>query len=173
MPLIVETGSGANPLANSYATVAELRDYAEARGIDLDAVTDAQAEAIMIKAMDYLESLATKFKGARATQAQPLQWPRIDVWGVSFFDALYPSDSIPRELKYAQLSLAVEAQNGADLLPSELPSAKGAIIKERIEGAVEIAYANNADRSRTPAFAKANALLSSLLKSGGLTLARS
>ena len=173
MALIVETGTGANPLANSYATVSELRDYAEARGVDLDAVTDAQAEALMVKAMDYLESLAGKYKGARATQAQPLQWPRIDVWGVSFFDALYPSDSIPRELKYAQLSLAVEAQNGADLLPSELPSAKGAIIKERIEGAVEIAYANNADRSRTPAFAKANALLSSLLKSGGLTLARS
>lgn len=173
MALIIETGAGDNPLANSYATVQDLRDYADMRGVDLSGVTDAQAEAMMIKAMDYLESLAGRYKGARASQDQPLAWPRAEVWGVSFFDALYPSDEIPRELKYAQLSLAVESHGGADLLPNELPSEKGAIIKERIEGAIEIAYANPSSRSRTPAFAKANALLSSLLKSGGMTLVRS
>jgi hypothetical protein len=94
------------------------------------------------------------------------------VWGVSFFDALYPSNEIPRELKFAQLSLAVESQAGNELMPNDLPTDKGAIVKERIEGAVEIAYANPASRSRTPAFAKADALLSSLLERGGLKLVR-
>lgn len=170
MPLIIETGAGTDPTANSYGSVQELRDYADARGVDLATVSDAQAEILMIKAMDYLESLAARYKGARASQAQPLQWPRIDVWGVSYFDALYPSDEIPRELKFAQLALAVEANAGNDLQPND--SGKGAIIKERIEGAVEIAYANQTGRARSPAFAKAEALLSSLLVSGGLKLVR-
>ena len=170
MALIIETGAGDNPSANSYGSVQDLRDYAEMRGIDLTGVTDAQAEALMIKAMDYLESLSARYKGARASQAQPLAWPRVDVWGVSFFDALYPSDEIPRELKYAQLALAVEANAGNDLQPND--DGKGQVIKERIEGAVEIAYANPTSRSRTPAFAKADALLSSLLVSNGLSLVR-
>lgn len=173
MALIVETGTGDNPSANSYSTVQDLRDYSEMRGVDLSGLTDAQAEASMINAMDYLEALAPRYKGVKASQTQPLQWPRSEVWGVSFFDALYPNDEIPRELKYAQLALAVEAQAGNDLMPNELPGEQGAVIKERIEGAVEIAYANPTSRRRTPAFAKADALLSSLLKSNGLTLVRS
>lgn len=171
MALIVETGSGTNPGANSYATLQDLRDYASARGVDLSSVTDADAEVLMIKAMDYLESLAPKYKGMKATLAQPLQWPRVDVWGVGFFDALLPSNEIPRELIYAQLSLAVEAFAGNDLMPND--DGKGAIIKERIEGAIEIAYQNSGGTKRPPAFSKANALLSSLLKYNGMILARS
>lgn len=171
MALIVETGAGNNPAANSYATTQDLRDYASARGVDLSSVSDADAEILMIKAMDYLESLGPKFKGMKSTLAQPLQWPRVDVWGVGFFDALLPSNEIPRELIFAQLSLAVESFAGNELMPND--DGKGAIIKERIEGAIEIAYQNNSGRQRPPAFAKANALLSSLLKHNGLVLARS
>lgn len=172
MALIIEDGTGSNPAANSYRSVADLRLYASLRGIDITALTDTECEVLLIKAMDYLEAQGKRYKGRKANIDQPLQWPRADAWGIVYDYALYSSTEIPRELEYAQLALAIEARDN-DLQPNQLPSDKGPVTSETIEGAVSIAYANPGSRSRTPAFAKPEALLANLYKRNGLTLVRS
>jgi len=173
MALVIETGAGDNPSANSYASVQDLRDYADARGVDLSALTDPECEPLMIRAMDYLEGLRGRYKGviAHPEYPQPLQWPRADAWGIAYPDALFPSDQIPRELIYAQLALAIDAQDN-DLQPNRLPTDTGPVTKERVEGAVEVTYAAPVQQQYTPAFAKADALLAPLLKNNGLFLVR-
>jgi hypothetical protein len=170
MTIIVETGSGDNASANSYADVTGLRDYAELRGADLP-VDDADCEVLLIKAMDYLESLAAKYKGHKTKASQPLQWPRADVWGVDRVGELLANNAIPRALEYAQYSLAIEA-NAVDLQPTRLPTDSGPIVREKVDVS-EVEYANEGRLRSTPAFAKADALLSALLTTTGLFLIRS
>lgn len=172
MALVKEDGTGSDPTANTYQEVSDLRAYATARGIDLTASDDAALEVLLTKAMDYLESLRDKFKGYIANEGQPLQWPRADVWDVAYPGALTPGDSIPSELEKAQLALALEARD-VDLLPTRLPTDKGSVQKERVEGAVEVVYNNPATVQHVAAFAKADALLAPLLKRNGLFLVRS
>ena len=169
MALIAEDGTGTNPNANSYSTVETLRNYAVARGVDLSGVPDADCEVMLIKAMDYIEAKRSRFQGKKTNPSQPLQWPREGVW---VDNMLVGSDSIPRELEYAQLSLAMEAKD-IDLQPNRLPTDKGAVIREKVEGAVEVVYANNGNVSSVSAFAKPEALLTPLYKRNGLTLVRS
>ena len=170
MTLIIEDGSIVTN-ANSYVTVVELAAYALLRGTDLSGLNEAQTEALIIKAMDYLESKRGQYKGSRVSSDQELQWPRLGVYDVDLQGELYPHDAIPRELKYAQMSLAIEA-NSHDLQPNRLRSDKGQVIKEKIDGAIEVEYANSGAVQSIPAFAKADALLSPLLKHNGLELVR-
>ncbi|WP_444959676.1 DnaT-like ssDNA-binding protein [Microbulbifer sp. VVAC002] len=171
MALTIEYGTGSDSSANSYASVQDLRDYAGARGVDLSALSDAECEPLLIRAMDFLESKRDRYKGYISTQGQPLQWPRADAWGISYPDALFPSNEIPRELVYAQLALAIEAREN-DLQPNRLPTDTGPITKERVEGAIDVTYAAPIQQQFTPAFAKADALLAPLLKNNGLFLVR-
>ena len=172
MALVIEDGSGSDQTANTYQDIDDLRLYAQLRGVDLTAESDEALEALLHQAMDYLESLRDRYKGRIANIDQPLQWPRSDVWDVAYPGVLAPNDSIPRELQKAQLALAVEARDN-DLLPTRLPSDTGPVIKEKVEGAVEVAYANPGKVNHVAAFAKSDALLAPLLKRNGLTLVRS
>lgn len=158
MALIIETGFGTNPAANSYATVSEFRSYATARGVAVTLYTDAQCEVYLIKAMDYLESKADTYKGKKSQSSQALQFPRYDMYGVlGDDDELFPSTSIPPAVKSAQCQLAIESISN-DLLPTA-KSGKGNVIREKIEGAVEVAYSENGALS-APSFPKVDALLS-------------
>lgn len=169
--IVLEDGSGSNPEANSYNTVANLRTYAGLRGVTLP-TEDSDCEALLIKAMDYLEAQRDRYKGNVVSATQPLQWPRDNAYGISFPDALYSKTDIPRNLEYAQLALAIEAINN-DLMPTILPSDTGAQSSVKIEGAVEVVYRDpTGGGARVPAFAKAEALLSVLYKNNGLTLIR-
>ncbi len=67
MALEVEDGTGKAD-ANSYVSVAEYRAYAQARGVSLP-VDDAQVEAQLTQAMDYVESFRAKYQGRKT-------WPR-------------------------------------------------------------------------------------------------
>ena len=112
MALIVETGSIVTN-ANSYVSDTDYTTYATARNKTVGS-TEALREAELLKAMDYLESYRSKFKGAKVTRDQPLQWPRYDV----FIDGYQiDSNAIPSELKNAQMELAILA-NSTDLVPS-------------------------------------------------------
>ena len=170
MPLIIEDGSGSNQSANSYGDVAGLRAYAEGRGVDLSDLTDKEVSVFMIKAMDYLEAQRGRYKGHKTNAAQPLQWPRSDVWDVDLPGKLLGSTEIPRELEYAQYALAIDARD-QDLQPNRLPSDKGAVIREKVEGAIEVVYAERKQHF-TPAFAKPDALLAPLYKNRGLSVIR-
>ena len=89
--------------ANSYVTEAELTTYAADRGITLTAATDV----LLIKAMDYIESLA--FIGDKHKESQPLQWPRDEV----YIDRYYiERETIPKELKNGvyTAALAIDAE---------------------------------------------------------------
>lgn len=160
MALIIETGAIVDG-ANSYQTVADLRAYAGLRGESVPEA-DADCEVLLIKAMDAMQALP--FKGERVSKDQPLPWPRKHVIVEGF---PYPETELPRQLGQAQCALAIEAQT-VDLLPTTPVNAKGPVTSERIEGAVTVTYANPTRPNSVPAVAKAQALLSVLLRQNGL-----
>lgn len=167
MALTIEDGTIVTG-ANSYQDVSDLRTYAALRGVDVTGQADADVEVLLIKAMDYIEAQRDRFQGIKVDADQGLQWPRSGVWvdGLSIAHT-----DIPRELKYAQLSLALEALNH-DLQPNRLPEDKGRVVKEKV-GELEVVYEKDTTPNQVPAFAKGHALLSVLYKRNGLTLVRS
>lgn len=162
MAIVVENGSIVAG-ANSYASVADLDAYAAERGVSLSVTTDADKEALLIKAMDWMDAKCGElWQGERVSIDQPLAWPRSGVW----LDNIHqPIDSIPRNLQYGQLAAAVEA-DAADLQQNRAPA-----IKRQKVGELEIEYTNEGKRMAVSAFAKPEALLKPLLRYGGLTLA--
>lgn len=133
MAIIVEDGTGVEN-ANSYATLVELLAFAEARGV-LSIADDAEiSEPYLIKAMDYIEPLGVRFKGCKATAEQALQWPRI---GVVLHGHDFAEDAIPRELKQAQMRLAMEIAAGVDVQPT---TEGQAVLREKV-GPLETEYA--------------------------------
>lgn len=128
MAIIVENGSLVTG-ANSYVTTAELTTYATARGI----ILVAGAEQLLVKAMDYIESL--NFKGVRFTRDQSLSWPRSYV----VIDGYYlDSDEIPKQLKNGQMETAIAIDQGED----PLLTSPRRTVRERVD-VVEVEYANN------------------------------
>jgi hypothetical protein len=161
MTVVVEDGSGVEG-ANSYASAADLFAYANQRGTPL-AVTEAQANALLVQAMDYLEAkFGRRWQGERSNTAQALAWPRS---GVYVDNVRIGSNEIPRELQYGQLAAAIEA-NSQDLLPNKEP----AVVREKV-GEIEVEYTNTGKRMSVSAFSKADALLRPLCVNGGLALA--
>lgn len=111
--LIIEDGTVvAN--ANSFVTDAELKAYADLRGVDLPA-TQPEREALLVLAMDYLFSVESKFQGKRVEPSQELPFPRIGVYLNGF---TVDGATIPKSLKNAQMELAIQA-NSSDLLINE------------------------------------------------------
>ena len=166
MTLIIEDGSQVAD-ANSYVTLPEARGYASARGVALSAV-DSELEAIALKAMDYLESFANRFKGDRVSRDQSLSWPRVNVEIEQF---TWASTEIPRQVVSAQLALIVEIHNGDD--PYNPPKESLPVIRERVEGAVEVEYANPGQQLKVSKTQKSRSLINLLLKNSGLFAVRS
>lgn len=106
MAIIVEDGTTVSG-ANSYVSEAELTAYATARGVTLTLGT----EQLLVRAMDYIESL--EYKGIKLSSTQGLQWPRSDV----YIDGYYNSnDNIPTELKNGEMEVAIAIDGGEDPL---------------------------------------------------------
>ena len=134
MALEIEDGSGKAD-ANSYVTVAEARQYAQARGVSLPATEEA-VEALLIQGMDYLEAQRSRFQGSKTHPGvQALQWPRSGV----ILDCSYrlPDNVIPVELKKAQMQAALEQAAGLVLMPSS----DGRVVKREKVDVVEVEYA--------------------------------
>lgn len=156
MALIVEDGSNiAN--ANSYAALTTARAYASARGLSLPA-DDAQLEALLIQAMDYVEAQRSRFQGVKANATQALQWPRTDVVidGVDF-----PANAIPVELVNAQIRLAVEANAGVDLMPTQ----SGPFVVEDTTGPLTTKYSEKIGTTVEPTMTAVDVLLKPLFGS--------
>lgn len=124
--LVVEDGSGTAD-ANSYADVAGFRNFHTSRGLadaELDAgvYVEEAIKAALIRATDYIDKrYGAKFKGAKTSRTNELEFPRVDV-GLRGGYAL-PSNEIPGALKkatfeYAQITLTV----AAELLPTPVPN---------------------------------------------------
>ena len=129
MAIIVEDGTVvAN--ANSYVSEANLTTYATDRGITLTGTLSV----LLIKAMDYIEG--QDFIGYKSIDTQPLQWPR---YGAVIDSYELNSDVIPKELKDAQMSVAVSIGSGADPL-----STVSRAIKSESLGPMSTEYMDNA-----------------------------
>lgn len=160
--IIVEDGTQvAN--ANSYVSVADARIYATNRGITLPA-NDDNVAVMLIKASDYLEAQGDLYKGERVSDTQSLQWPRNCVY---VYNALIPSNVIPKQLISAQVQLAMAINAGLDLQPNIKPDAY--VIREKV-GPIETEYSDPLRIGVKPTFTAANALLSSLFGTGRFTL---
>ncbi len=152
MALTVETGQQATN-ANSYVTVAAYDAYLNARYIGRTDISDAQAEAYILRAMDYFENL--DFIGMKATEAQSLQWPRS---GVNIDGYGKDTDDIPKEVLVSIYELAYGFEQGFGIND---PISRETV-KEKI-GEIEVEYkSSSADRTLLPAAAQA---LRKLIKS--------
>lgn len=152
MTIIVEDGTQVTN-ANSYVTEAEAEAYALARGITL--VTDT--EQLIIRSMDYLESL--QFKGIKVQSDQALQWPRANVTIDGYFLNI---DEIPDELKNGLIEIVMATDNSQDPL-ADIPRTKSKVTV----GPISVDYTQGS--SSTTIVRKINAALYKLLKDGSLS----
>lgn len=144
MALVVENGSVVAG-ANSYVSLAEYREWANARGIS-SSDSDAILERQVLRAMDYFEQL--NFIGNKANENQPLQWPRTE----ALIDGYYAdATEIPPQVKRALYeAIKVEADGYSNLNIQDRRT-----IREKI-GDIEIQYADNSEnRTITPALTSA------------------
>ncbi|MCY1388623.1 hypothetical protein D9M71_33980 [compost metagenome] len=131
MALTIETGQIVAG-ADSFATVEELVAYAADYGRVIPADTSAR-ESILRRA--YLQMDVLPWKGQAQSPDQTGSWPRVGVVKNGF---TVPESTIPDQIKAGQMALATEIHTD-DMAPPELK--KGAVTKERVEGAVERQYA--------------------------------
>ncbi len=160
MALTIETGAGV-PNADSYVTVQAARDYASSRGLPFP-TPDADAEVLLRRACDYLDTLEEQYKGARTTGTQPLAWPRL---AVIVFGEEVADDSIPDQLKRAQCQLACDAKT-----TSLMPNGTGREVLRTKVDVIETEYAKSGSGTVTPELNQAMAILAPLLESNGLVL---
>ena len=149
--IVVEDGTGTNAAANSYVSEAELTTYAADRGITLTAATDV----LLIKAMDYIESLS--FIGTKYSKGQALQWPRSNVYIDGFYAG---STTIPAALKTGQIATAL----AIDSEDSPLANVERATKREKVD-VIEVEYMDNA--AAQTIVKTITAALRKLLVSGG------
>ena len=148
--IIVEDGTVV-PGANSYASEAELTTYAADRGITLTAATDV----LLIKAMDYIESLS--FIGTKFSEGQALQWPRSNVYIDGFY---FVPTIIPPALQTGQIAtaLAIDSDN------SPLATVGRSTKREKVD-VIEVEYMDSA--AAQPIVKTINAAMRKLLVNGG------
>lgn len=166
MTIIVEDGTLVSG-ANSYVSLASARAYALARGITLSAV-DSTLKAIILEAMDYLESFSSRFKGDRVSRDQALSWPRtgVDIEGWS-----WSSTEIPRQVINAQNALIIEINSGED--PHNPTIATLPTIRKKVDGAVEVEYANPGQALKVTKTQASRTHINLLINNSGLFAIRS
>lgn len=106
LTLVVETGAGDNPAANTYISRADADTYHEGV-IDGTAWTD-ETEGDRDKALAHAARiLETQFrwKGQRSFLVQPLAWPRS---GVISDGVIFEETDMPKAIKDAQCEIARE-----------------------------------------------------------------
>lgn len=118
---------------NSYVTRQELIDYAAARGITV--ADTSETDVLLINAADFMETYEGRYVGSRATAEQALAWPR---QGVVLRGFEVPEDEVPELVKQVQKEIALDLQAGVDLYNRE---DRQIVTRERVDGAVEVAYA--------------------------------
>lgn len=165
MALVVEDGTGLTN-STSYASLADIRAFATARGVTLS-TDDTVLEPLVIKAMDYIEAFRDRFKGDKANATQALQFPRSDVYidGVAV-----EADAIPVDLTNALAQLVMVAVD-TDLAPT---GDGQVVVKEKI-GPIETQYDTGGSDAPQPVIPSVSRWLEPLLgdvAGGGLILSR-
>lgn len=86
----------------SYVSYFEFMDYCYKRRLPVPKTT-AEADKCLFDAMDYINSLESKFKGCRSTREQKYAFPRR---GLELYGWRFDSNDVPDEVKRAQMELA-------------------------------------------------------------------
>jgi hypothetical protein len=121
MTFTVEDGTGTNPLANSYITVQELKDYWADRGVSFT-VASGELQVALVKATDYFDlNYKNKILGDPLVDGQPLCYPTD--WFV---------DPVPQQLKNGISELANIALT-EDLFFTPTLDESGKIITRKLE----------------------------------------
>ncbi len=109
--LIIEDGSVvAN--ANSFVTDDEFKAYANSTNYDVPA-TQPDREALLIKSYDHLScTYESRMQGYLISQEQTGFFPRSNVYAYNFY---VDSDSIPQDVKKAQMMAALSINDGVDV----------------------------------------------------------
>ncbi len=137
MPFVVEDGTGVGE-ADSFASVAQARQYAAARGKEFPD-NDVEVEQLLTLAIDYLKTI--KFSGEPLNSTQSLPFPRVGF-------------GLPSAIVSSQIILALEARN-ADLQPN--PTAE--VQREKVD-VLEVQYFPSSSRpGERQIFSKVEALL--------------
>lgn len=131
MTLIIEDGQGL-PDAESYASAEDLAMYAVKFGTVIPDGVPAQ-EALLRRAALAMDGMT--WKGRKTSSEQGLAWPRQEV---RLDYEIKPNNYLPARIQYGQMALAAEIHQD-DIDPVE--KRKGAVLLDRIEGAVTRQYA--------------------------------
>jgi hypothetical protein len=133
---------------NSYVTVAESDTYWSDRNNTAWAGTDAQKQAALIEATQYMDGAYT-FIGTQKPD-YPLCWPRFDVEinAGNFKGIWYDAETIPQSIKDACCELALEALSAR--LDPVLD--RGGMIKREKVDVIEVEYSDFAPSGRTFTF---------------------
>lgn len=131
MALIIEDGTG-KPDAESYASAEDLAMYAVKFGVVIPAEVLAQ-EALLRRSALAMDGKT--WKGKKMSSDQALAWPRR---GVELDQEIKPDNYLPARIQYGQMALAAEIHQD-DIDPVE--KRKGAVLLDRVEGAVTRQYA--------------------------------
>ena len=137
MTLIIEDGTG-KPDAESYASAEDLAMYAVKFGVTIPADVPAQ-EALLRRAALAMDGMT--WKGRKTNSEQALSWPRR---GVELDCEIKPDNYLPARIQYGQMALAAEIHTD-DIDPVD--QRQGAVIRERVEGAVDVEYAPISNKS--------------------------
>lgn len=157
MALIVESGTGLDPAANTYIDLGYFTTYHEDRANTVTASDDA-VEAAIRRAMDRLEN-AYPFKGWKTRNPQPCEFPRSDLY--DRYGRLILG--IPARLKQAQAELALRALDG----PLDADLDRGGMVTSESVGPISTSYASGAPAGKS--YPLVDMLLSELLVGGGST----
>lgn len=135
MAFIVETGEGLEN-ANSFISTDFADEYFEDRGDSTWAATDySDKEVALIRATDYI-NLSYDFVGSVSTTTQALEWPRDDAYDINGRSL----EDIPTVLKKATAELALQVLSDDELISNY--DNTGRVIRERVEGTVEVEYSD-------------------------------
>ncbi|WP_370601659.1 DnaT-like ssDNA-binding protein [Pseudomonas nitroreducens] len=139
MMLVIEDGSGKSD-SESFATTAEFASYAVKFGLTIPADEPVQ-ESLLRNAALQMQTM--NWKGCRAHSDQALSWPRRDA---EVYGEILPSTLIPARIQYGQMALAAEIYQDQIDPPEQR---QGPVTKERVEGAVEVQYAELANINKS------------------------
>ena len=156
MALTVESGIG-NPLADSFISLADSREFAAKYGITLPA-DDAAAEVALRQGCQYVELQQECFSGSRLTTTQALSWPRTGA--TNSYGVEYADGDMPAQLGYAQVYAAAEYGAGTDVRATDDGKA---VASEDVTGAVAVSYFNNGKTGSTVTITKCLDALKPLL----------
>ena len=154
--------------ANSYATLAQVQAYNQQRNVALPTSGDDATIALMMQAMDFLESFEPQWKGDRSVPLlQELSWPRMNVYlfGPTSPAGMWLINGIPSKLIAAQCYLTGVA-NTVDLYAVQDTRA----ITKEVIGPLETDYDVKSGATLQPVMPNLTALLAQLINRGSSAL---